>query len=333
MRRTLLHLVVVAGALVASATGASGQDPPGGTGLGIRLTEAPASAGDDPRARTSVVDQVEAGDSFSRRLQIRNDSPQPMDVDNYVAGATISDGGFTIGKAGEARDNPLTTWAMMQPASVRLDPGQVADVTLRVSVPASAEDGEYYGAAVAAIRGGGGDVQLENRVAIRLFLAVGDDPLTSDFRITRLQASRGADGVPVVTASVRNTGERALAMSGELELEDGPGGTRAGPFPAELGRTLGIGETQPVRVVLDEETPAGPWKATLTLRSGRIERAVEGTIRFPAAGEASRFIPFRDAETERGIPAAIAGSLLFLVLIALLLLFLRGRRKGDEATG
>ncbi|MEU6432166.1 hypothetical protein ABZ860_40205 [Microbispora sp. NPDC046973] len=54
---------------------------------------------------------------------------------------------------------------------------------------------------------------------------------------------RDATGHPVLAAQVRNTGGRALDLSGSLSLSEGPGGLRAGPYPAVLGVTLRPGET------------------------------------------------------------------------------------------
>jgi len=66
-----------------------------------------------------------------------------------------------------------------------------------------------------------------------------------------------------VRASVHNTGGRALDMNGTLQLLAGPGGLSAGPFPATLGTTPAIGDTEPVSIVWtnpwpdDEPVPDG----------------------------------------------------------------------------
>lgn len=82
-------------------------------------------------------------------------------------------------------------------------------------------------------------------------------------------------------AQVRNSGGRALEMSGSLTISDGPGGLRAGPYPATLGTTLATGQTSPVSVVLDKQLPSGPWKVRLSLQSGMIKRTVTTTLTFP----------------------------------------------------
>ena len=286
------------------------------------------SSRDDPRAKVYVVDNVEAGAVIERAIEVSNRTNQPMQPRLYVAPAKVADGAFTV----DERAGPeagLAGWASMAPARLELAPGERARATLRIAVPEDTEDGEYYGAALAEIRpGGDGEVSVVSRVGVRIYLAVGDEPLVTDFEITKLTAGRTDGGAPMVTASVTNTGERALDMSGELELADGPGGIRAGPFNAELGRTLAIGETQPVRVVLDEETPAGPWEATLTLRSGRVEKAVEGTIRFPEPGDRPTDITFE--EVEEGKSQAALAAVLLLLLVLLGLLFWLWKRRRDK---
>jgi hypothetical protein len=124
-----------------------------------------------------------------------------------------------------------------------------------------------------------------NRVGIRLYLSVGPGGApAADFAIESLTAMRGPDGAPMVVATVHNTGGRALDMSGTLRLVSGPGGLSAGPFPATLGVTLAIGDTEPVTIALDPRLPAGPWDARIVLHSGLLVRSARATITVPAAG-------------------------------------------------
>lgn len=330
MRRALVAaLLVAAGALPGPAVGAQ-EGPPRETGLGFRLMEGPTELRDDARAQIYVIDHVEAGTSFRRRLQVINGTGRPNAPQLYVAPASIENGSFNVGRRGA--EGEITRWASIDPPRVRLAPRERAEVVLAVEVPDDAEDGEYYGAAFAEVRSGEGDLQVASRVGIRIYLYVGDEAPNYDFEVERLQASRLDSGEPVVTATVTNTGDRALDMQGELELRDGPAGLSAGPFPAELGTTLAIGGTEEVRVVLDPETPAGPWEATLTLRSGRFERAVEGTITFPAEGEAPRSADFRSVDDEKR-PWAIAASALVVAVLLLLLVLLRAQRVRRRRAG
>jgi hypothetical protein len=137
----------------------------------------------------------------------------------------------------------------------------------------------------------------------------------------------------MVVASVRNTGGRALDMSGTLQLLGGPDGLSAGPFPATLGVTLGIGETEEVSISLGSGLPDGPWDAHITLRSGLLERSAAATITFPADG-ASAPVPTR---TGRGGPPLLAAAIaLVLAMVAATLIVHRRHlltlRAADPAT-
>lgn len=309
------------------ASGASGQTAPENTGLGIRLVEAPTALKDDPRARVYIVDHVEAGTTFTRRFEVRNGTPAPLDPKLYVARAAIANGTFGVDRPG--RPNELTRWSKVEPSTVNLAPGQSAEARVTIAVPKDAADGEYYGGVVAAVTAPG-DIQQESRVAIRIYLAVGEGAVKTDFELTRLTASRLDDGRPLVTAKVRNIGERALDMTGGLKLSNGPGGIKAGPFPAVLGTTLAIGDTEDVKVILDKDTPAGPWDAVLTLRSGTISHAVRARVTFPEIGARPEDVKFHDLQKKNEF-GAVAGSLILLILIALLILVWRLRRREREA--
>ena len=123
---------------------------------------------------------------------------------------------------------------------------------------------------------GGGIIQV-SRVGIRLYLSVGPGGApAADFTIDSLTAQRSPDGRPMVLATVRNTGGRALDMNGTLELLDGPrvGSARDRSRPLSV-RRLAIGDTEPVTIILDDELPAGPWDARdhVAQRVARPQRA------------------------------------------------------------
>ena len=126
-----------------------------------------------------------------------------------------------------------------------------------------------------------------SRVGIRVYLSVGPggEP-ASKFEIESVTAARDAAGDPMVRGTIRNTGGRALDLSGTLRLSEGPGGLSAGPFPLVLGTTLGIAETEPVSFKLDKQLPNGPWKAHLEVTSGLLTETAQATITFPDFGTA-----------------------------------------------
>ncbi len=158
---------------------------------------------------------------------------------------------------------------------------------MTIAVPRDASPGEQYGvvwAEARSARPGGQGITQVSRVGIRLYLSVGPGgPPPSKFTIESLTAGRTSDGQPMVVATVHNTGGRALDMYGILQLTGGPGGLSAGPFPANLGVTLAIGDTEPIKIILDKRLPAGPWNAKVTLHSGLITNSTRAIISFPQA--------------------------------------------------
>lgn len=322
----LVALTLTVGAL-APAAGASAQEPADPGSVGIRLLDVPVERRDDPRAHGYIVDHLAPGTTIERRVEVLNDTPQAADITLYAGGANVEDGSFTFF---EGRDgNELADWTSVDPAMVTVPAGAAAEATVRIDVPPDAREGEHYAVVWAELPPGeGGDVTVINRVGVRIYLSVGPggEPPT-DFSIDDLTARRTAGGVPQVVAAVTNTGGRALDLSGELALTDGPGGVSAGPFPAELGTTLGVGESGEVLIGLDPALPDGPWQAELTLRSGRTEHRITATLQFPAAGEADL------TPNEGGAPWwLITGALLLLLLVlaALIWLLLSRRRREEE---
>ena len=248
--------------VAASATG-PGAAPRGAVdgSIGLRLADVPVAARDDPRARVYIVDHLAPGTTIHRRIEVSNTTASTVHVVLYPAAATIANGSF-LGSAGHT-PNDLSMWSSVQPGSTDVPAGARVTATVTVAVPRDAAPGERYGVVWAEARSaavaGGGVIQV-SRVGIRLYISVGPGgPPAPNFTIRSLTAERSPDGHPIVVATVRNNGGRALDMSGTLRLASGPAGLSAGPFPATLGITLAIGDTEPVAVTLDKQLPAGPW--------------------------------------------------------------------------
>ena len=338
MRRSVLLLTSL---LVAATLWPPGASPAAGQAtdsIGIRLLDAPTNRADDPRARQYIVDHLPPGTTIKRRVEVANDTSATQSIQLYAAAADVDNGEFRFRDGRAVSD--LTTWTRVEPASVNSAPGAKAVATVTIAVPADASEGERYGVVWAEVSSAppeGGGVTAVNRVGVRIYLSVGPggEP-ASDFRVDSLTARRDDTGQAVVSALVHNTGGRALDMSGTLSLGDGPGGLRAGPFQARLGTTLGVGETEPVEVPLGGEIPDGPWQATITLKSGLLERSASAQIRFPSrpggAAEPVKASASDDGAGGLGVPmvAVYAGIGVLALLVAWFLLFPLGRRRRQE---
>lgn len=325
-------MLAVAG-VISPATGALGQ-----TGastqpsIGIRLLQAPVNLQNDPRAKIYIIDHVSPGTTFSRQVAVSSTSDSPVRVQLYSGPAVIDGGSFNGEPIGATSD--LSSWITVNPSSVVVPPHGEVSANVTVAVPVNASSGERYAVVWAQppANTNSGGVSVINRVGIRVYLSVGTGASpTIDFTINSLTAAKNASGVPYVTALVHNTGGRALDLTGTLALTKGPGGTNAGPFPAKLGTTLGIGQTEPVTVPLDRNIPSGPWLATITLSSDQVTRQAAATISFPtAAGTTSA--PVRAVAVHHRNASFWAAAVIALIILGAvgMLLFLFWRRRNED---
>jgi hypothetical protein len=323
----VLGAVALAAALIppaGAATTAAAGDP---GSIGIRLVDAPVTAGTDPRARVYVVDHLKPGTTIKRRIEVSNTTHSTINLALYAAAATISKGSF-LGSATHT-PNDLTTWTTVTPRNPAVPAGGRVTALVTIAVPKDAAPGEQYGVVWAEARSpskAGGGVTQVSRVGIRLYVDIGPGGApAANFTIDSLTAARSPDGRPLVVASVHNTGGRALDMNGTLKLAAGPGGLSAGPFPATLGVTLGIGDTEPVTITLDKALPAGPWDATIALHSGLLDRTATATLTFPANGAAAA-VPIRAGRPSWPYLPGVALLALLLAFAAVIL----ARRRRDE---
>jgi hypothetical protein len=305
----------------------------------VRLLDASVLRRNDPRARIYIDDHVSPGTTVIRHIDVSSSATRAVGLKFYADAASVTGGSF-LPAAGRGR-NDLTSWSTVSPSSTTLPANGHVVLTVRIAVPKDVQPGERYGVVLAEVPAGKaphGSVALGARVGIRVYLSVGrgSEPLT-DFTVSTLTASRTTQGRPQVKAQVANTGGRAVDLSGTLTLDHGPGGLRAGPYPVALGTTLGVGQTAPVSILLDRKLPDGPWHAVLTMRSGAVARAVEGTISFPsAAGTSSppvtvKSIPLtKRKDVVVPVAGALLGGLAFAFLLFLLLWRRRNKRSGDD---
>lgn len=324
MRAPNLHgrvigLLVLAG-ISAPVSGALAATPQAGAGsIGIRLADVPAE-NSDSRARLYIVDRLAPGTSVQRRVEITNTTDSVASVAVYAGAAGLRRGQFSFA-AGHVR-NDLARWTSLSGDVLSLAPGTEAFKTVTINVPKRASAGERYGvvwAEVSTQAPAAGGVRLVNRVGVRMYVSVGPGGApASNFLLGRPAARRSATGRPLVSATVRNTGQRTLAIAGKLKLSKGPGGLFAGPFRVVLGAPLAPGHSARVTVRLDKRLPRGPWRAQLRLKSGRVQRVATATIRFPARAAASKSVSAGRAGTGQVLLGGVLAALLALATLALL---------------
>jgi hypothetical protein len=268
---------------------ASAADPiPDQGTFGISLLDVPANSGSDPRALTKIVDHLAPGAVIKRRVLLMNNLLERKQFQVYAGAATVGHGRFQVGE-GHA-DNELTSWISLDRSSVTMRPGGKTPVEVTIRVPSTASTGERYAMvwlSLSSKANGSADVggiYVVNRVGVRIYLHIGpgDEP-PSEFTIGKVVPARDEQGRPTLTVEVNNTGDRALDLTGKVDLSDGPDDARAGPFTLST-TTLAPGEPGKVTAQLPDNLAGGPWKIELTLTSGRVHHGANGTITFPDAG-------------------------------------------------
>lgn len=326
--RCIIFGSVAVALTIVGATAASAQNRPD-PGLGIRLLEAPSGRADDPRARSYIVDSVAPGTSFTRSFEISNGTSRVMDVDLYDGAAHLKAGAFVPEDRGV--ENQLTPWMTITPAKAQLAPGARQKAQVRIAVPTNAPDGEYYGVVWAEVPGvapPGGGAGVSNRVGIRVYLGVGaggEQP--TSFKLESFAPSLSPEGRPEVDIRTCNNGRRAIDLTGELSLSDGPGGVSAGPFRSDKILTLAPGQCDRTKIQLDPKLPRGPWRASVKLRSGEEERAAEATITFPDEPGGSTPVDAEESKRSSGLKVALLVGLLVLLVVAAALSYLWWRRQ------
>jgi hypothetical protein len=276
-------VVALVGSAAATACWSSPSDSTPNGGIGIKLLEAPVSRRDDPRANLYIIDHLAPGADIHRQVEIGNSSDSIQTVEIYAGAATVGDAKFAYSEG--RTPNELTTWISFDHPKIDLPAHSTTPVMTTIAVPRSGTTGEQYAviwAQISAPPTASHGLGMNNRVGIRVYLDVGPggEP-PSDFEIEKLTTARSSDGRPEFIAQVRNTGRRAVDISGSLTLSEGPGSLSAGPFDVTVGSTLAPGDSSPVSVLLNKQLPNGPWKASLTLKSGLIQKTVSATITFP----------------------------------------------------
>ena len=280
--------------------------------LGVRLVDVPVDEANNPRAYQYIIDFLPTGSVIHRRIMVINEEHQTATFTVYPDAARIS-GGMFIGEAGRT-SNELTGWITVQHPSVTLGPERSTMDLVTIRVPPGATRGEHYGVVwteqSVPVRSSGG-LMLKDvaRVGVRVYLAVGRGgaPPTS-FTITSVTARQPDSSHPMLVAHVRNTGGRAVDLTGKAMLTSGPGGTSAGPFNERQTVTLAPGQSGDAVFPLPATLPAGSWVATVTLVSGVTTATARASV---AIGGQPTAASWMNAAT------AVLGGGLMLALIVI----------------
>jgi hypothetical protein len=326
VRARLIAIVLLAVALsvVPERTAVAAPSGPDPGSIGIKLVAVPGTPPDGSLASSYIVSRMAPGASVTRSVEIDNTTKASAEVSVYSAAASVIGGSFSFAPGRDG--NELSRWTSVNRPGLRLAPGSESLDALRIGVPTNASPGERYAVLWAEVSGSPpttGGVELVNRVGIRMYISIGrGGALPSNFSVGAPAAKRTTTGEPVVIATVRNTGQTILDISGSLSLSQGPGGLSAGPFAVRVSPILSPRDSELVTVPLDRELPLGPWHANLALTSGLIHRSAAATITFPHNLAAAP----KPAETNFPVLILVVFGLLLLLVMTTVALLASRRR-------
>jgi len=323
----LLMLALAAGILVPAASAAAAKLPlkPDLQRFGVRLVDVPVSEEHNPRGLRYIIDFLPPGAVIHRRIMVLNEESRKGHFTVYPDAARIAHGSFT-GDAGATRSE-LTGWITIQHPRLTLRPHTSVMDMVTIRVPRKPTRGEHYGVIwaqqVSRVRRPDGFAIKEiARVGIRIYLAVGPGGVPpTNFKITSITGYRSSRGQPLLAVQVRNTGGRAVDLSGTARLTAGPGGTSAGPFRERQVVTLAPGQSGRLIFAPGRRLPSGPWLATIRAVSGLTARTASATIQFSG-----------HPATTWMSPTAMTGAAGFIGLLIFALLKVRRRALQTRRT-
>jgi hypothetical protein len=276
--------------------------------IGIRLLEAADASSAQGLESVYIVGDLQADHALTRRLEIFNTSGSSMRITLYPAAAAIRAGAFTyaVGRS----MNQLSSWITVARPVIMLAPRSDTEVKVRVSVPKRTTPGERYAvvwAQVSARTSSSGDVQLTNRVGIRVYLSVGSVQLADDFRIGTVTARRTVNGAPYVAAWVLNESSATVRIVGRVTLHNGPGGLRDGPVSMVPLSALPPGDAGQVAAYFDRGLPRGPWRASLRMSNGTTGQVRITELVFPE-------VPLSSSTPEWRAPLLVSSAFVIALL-------------------
>lgn len=207
-------------ALGAAASGAAapGAANPGPAGVSLR----PADSSGAFDGRTNFRYKVDPGQSVTDYASIVNTGTQPSEFTLLATDAfNDSKGDFAL-LATDQTPKLVGRWVAFENGAdrmkVTLAPGEGRLVPFTLTLPPTATPGDHVGAIVASVLSAQGQVQVDRRVAIRLYARVSGD-LQPNLTVSSLSASYDGDwwnllsGKVTVRYTVSNPGNVALAAN------------------------------------------------------------------------------------------------------------------------
>jgi hypothetical protein len=259
---------------------AAGKPTPKPKAAGITFGVQPATKG-RPDARPNYRYAVTPAGAMVDQVAVRNLSLSPVTVRVYATDAlNINNGQFGLLPRAQ-RPHDVGTWVtvrgLARDGTVTVKPRSVKVLTLSLKVPVKAQPGDHTGGIIASVttlsknekKGTAANVELDQRVAVRLFVRV-SGPLHPSLKVKPLNANYQnilnpfGRGATKVTYRITNTGNVNMGGRQRFTVKGLVGPTQALAIP-DAAMLLPDGYMD-VKTSLSQTWPLVHESATVTIK-------------------------------------------------------------------
>lgn len=288
------------------------------------IAGAPAADGAVDQSRSRFSYQVEPGQLITDEYLVQNTGSTAQKVTVYATDAFNSeDGNFAL-LDGAKKPKDVGTWITFDGGATQvvidLPAGASQVLPFTMTTPADAFPGDHAGGIIVSALTEAGQISLDRRVAIRMYVRVKGD-LQANLTMSSLAASYSGsvnpfDGKVSLTMTVKNTGNVALGATTVTNVRGLLGIPLSGDVNIEVPELL-PGTTRTLTVVVPG---VGPW----ILLSPHVTLAANVDKGALNAG------PLPTAERETNMFVMPWVLLIVLLLIVVVVLILRFRRRTND---
>lgn len=102
---------------------------------------------ENPNAKnpSSLIAEIKPGGTYEGSIIVINKGTQPTEINLYGADAKVKDDGDSTITFQNEKQTGIGAWTTINPAKIRLEPGEEKPAKITISVPADTELKEYKG--------------------------------------------------------------------------------------------------------------------------------------------------------------------------------------------
>jgi hypothetical protein len=192
------------------------------SGLGIYPNQSEWNSKNEA-TKSWFIYTLNPGEIKKSKVDIKNDSDQPVDLKIYPVEATTTKDGSFAPQSEDAIKNGVGSWINMSVNGLTLNPKEIKTVDFIITVPQNAEPGDHMGAII--IQNNKTErntsVQIINRLGARIYITV---PGEKNNKLEIETFDKTMDkGKVVFQLTLANQGNTRITPKGEIEIKNKAG--------------------------------------------------------------------------------------------------------------